>query len=303
MLFRRLFLCALAVGLLTGLFDSLVQRWQVIPLIAAAEMLESAATPATPATPALAVAPAPPIGAHTHAAGANPAHVHAPVQAQAHEQLDGAAHSHTANADAWAPQAGVERTAYTVLANVLNAIGTALLLLALMAFAQRQRAAHGQSAPQTVAATVRHGLLWGASAWVCLFALPALGLPPELPGMQAAALHARQLWWALAAACGAGGLSVLFMCKSSWRVLGLALLVLPFVIGAPEQLGSPFAGLRADAAVQLQALAKRFAWATAMASALQSLMLGVLCFAAAQRWLNPLLGAATPTTMTTESAR
>ena len=294
MLFRSLFLCALAVGLLTGLFDSLVQRWQVVPLIAAAEMLESAATPA----PAVA-----PVAAHTHAAGANHAHLHAPVQAQEHEQTDGAAHSHTANADAWAPQAGAERTAYTVLANVLNAIGTALLLLALMAFAQRQRAAHGQSAPQTVAATVRHGLLWGAAAWVCLFALPALGLPPELPGMQAPALHARQLWWALAATCGAGGLAVLFLSQSSWRVLGLALLVLPFVIGAPEQLGSPFAGLSADAAVQMQALAKRFALATALASALQSLLLGMLCFAAAKRWLNPLLSAAKPTTMTTESAR
>lgn len=297
MLFRSLFLCALAVGLLTGLFDSLVQRWQVVPLIAAAEMLESAATPA-PAVAAVA-----PVAAHTHAAGANHAHLHAPVQAQEHEQTDGAAHSHTANADAWAPQAGAERTAYTVLANVLNAIGTALLLLALMAFAQRQRAAHGQSAPQTVAATVRHGLLWGAAAWVCLFALPALGLPPELPGMQAPALHARQLWWALAATCGAGGLAVLFMSQSSWRVLGLALLVLPFVIGAPEQLGSPFAGLSADAAVQMQALAKRFALATALASALQSLLLGMLCFAAAKRWLNPLLSAAKPTTMTTESAR
>ena len=303
MLFRSLFVCALAVGLLTGLFDSLVQRWQVVPLIAAAEMLESAATPA-PAAPA--VAPAPPIAAHTHAAGANHAHLHAPVQAQEHEQTDGAAHSHTANADAWAPQAGAERTAYTVLANVLNATGTALLLLALMAwmaFVQRNRAAHGQSAPQTVAATVGHGLLWGAAAWVCLFALPALGLQPELPGMQAAALHARQLWWALAAACGAGGLAVLFVYQSSWRVLGLALLVLPFAIGSPEQLGSPFAGLSADAAVQMQALVKQFVLATAWASALQSLLLGVLCFAAAQRWLNPLLGAATPTTMTTERTR
>ena len=274
MLFRRLFLCALAVGLLTGLFDSLMQRWQVVPLIAAAELLETAAEPSP-----------------------------APVAQHAHTHADGAAHSHTANADVWMPQAGAERTAYTVLANVLNAVGTALLLLALMAFAQRQRAAPAQPAPPTVGTTVGHGLLWGAAAWVCLFALPALGLPPELPGMQAAELHARQLWWALAAASGAGGLAVLFMVPGNWRVLGLAALVLPFAVGAPEQLGSPFAGLSADAAVQMQALAKRFVWATALASALQSLLLGVLCLAAAKRWLNPLLRAATPTNLTTEIAR
>ena len=93
------------------------------------------------------------------------------------------------------------------------------------------------------------------------------------------------------------------MTPNSWRVLGLALLALPFAVGAPEQLGSPFAGLSADAAVQLQALAKRFVMATAFASALQSLLLGMLCFAAANRWINPLLSAARPTTMTTESAR
>lgn len=281
MLFRRLFLCALAVGLLTGLFDSLVQRWQVVPLIAAAEVLETAAEPAQPSAEQ---APAPAAG-HVH--------IHA----------DGAAHSHTANAAAWSPQAGVERTAYTVLANVLNAVGTALLLLALMAFMSRQRAGHGPSAPQSVGTTVRHGLLWGGAAWVCLFALPALGLPPELPGMQAAELHTRQLWWVLAAACGAGGLAVLFMARGNWRVLGLAVLALPFAIGAPEQLGSPFAGLSADAAAQMQSLAKRFVLATAFASALQSLLLGMLCFAAAKRWINPLLGAAAPTSMTTEIAR
>lgn len=279
MLFRRLFLCALAVGLLTGLFDSLVQRWQVVPLITAAEMLETAAEPVeSPAD-----------------------HAHAPVAGHSH--ADGAAHSHTANVAAWSPKAGVERIAYTVLANVLNAVGTALLLLALMAFVSRQRAGQGQSAPQTVGTIVRQGLLWGGAAWVCLFVLPALGLPPELPGMQAAALHARQLWWALAAACGAGGLAVLFMVRGSWRLLGLAVLALPLAIGAPEQLGSPFAGLSADAAVQMRALAKRFVLATALASALQSLLLGVLCSAAAKRWLNPLLGVATPTSMTTEVAR
>lgn len=271
MLFQRMFLCALFVGALTGVFDSLVQRWQVVPLILAAEVLETAAESASPAT----------------ASSTGSAHAHA----------DSAAHSHDA---AWEPQAGLERTAYTVLANVLNAVGLALVLMALMAFFNRQRGGRPLSLQPGYGAVLRHGLLWGGAAWVSLFAMPALGLPPELPGMQSAALHARQLWWVGTALCGAGGLAMLFLIKAKWRVLGLALLVLPFAIGAPEHAGSPYAGLSPEAAVQLQALASRFAVATAVASALQYLLLGALCAAAVARWLSPLLDTAAPTPVTAE---
>ncbi|NMM05229.1 CbtA family protein [Polaromonas sp.] len=240
MLFRRLFLCALLVGLLTGLFDSAVQRWQVVPLILAAEVFEESAAP-------------------SHAA------------------------------QDWAPQDGLERTAYTVLANVLNAIGAALLLMPLLAWWNRQRTGQALALHQGYGASVRYGLLWGAAGWVCLFALPALGLPPELPGMQAAALQARQLWWALTVVCGAGGLAMLCLVRAKWRVLGLGLLVLPFAIGAPLHTGSPFAGMEADVALQMQQLASRFVVATAVASALQWLLLGVLSALAVARWLSPLL--------------
>ena len=146
MLFRRLFLCALLVGLLTGLFDSAVQRWQVVPLILAAEVFEESAA--------------------------------SPVAEQAH--AGGAAHSHAA--EAWAPQEGLERTAYTVLANVLNAVGAALLLIPLLAWWNRHRAGQPLALHKGYGASVRYGLLWGAAGWICLFALPALGQPPELPG-------------------------------------------------------------------------------------------------------------------------
>jgi len=147
MLFRRLFLCALFVGLLTGLFDSVVQRWQVVPLILAAEVFEESAAPAA--------------ADHAHA--------------------DGAAHSH--DAQAWEPAQGRERTGYTVLANVLNAMGSALLLMPLLAFWNRQRAGQPLALHQGYGAAVRYGLAWGAAGWVCLFALPALGR--ELAGMPA----------------------------------------------------------------------------------------------------------------------
>ena len=271
MLFRRLFLCALFVGALTGLFDSLVQRWQVVPLILAAEMLETGAVSAPLAG----------------ASSMDSDHVHA----------DGASHSHDA---AWKPQAGVERTAYTVLANMLNAVGLALVLMPVMAFFNRQRGGQPLSLQAGYGAVLRHGLLWGGAAWVSLFAMPALGLPPELPGMQSAALHARQFWWVGTALCGAGGLAMLFLIKARWRVLGLALLVLPFAIGAPEHLSTPYAGLSPEVAAQLQALASRFAVATAVASAVQYLLLGALCAAAVARWLSPLLDTAAPALRTAE---
>lgn len=255
MLFRRLFMCALFVGVLTGLFDSAVQRWQVVPLIFAAEVFEAANEPV--------------------------------AQPHVHEHADGAAHSH--EAAAWEPQRGFERTAFTVIANVLNAIGLALLLLPLLILLDRQRGGQWLTLQKGYGSAVRYGLLWGLAAWVCLFGLPALGLPPELPGMQAAPLLARQLWWALTVACSAGGLAALCLVRSKWRVLGVVLWLAPFVIGAPQHSGSAFAGMGADVAAQMQVLEARFVVATSVASALQCLLLGVLCAVTAARWLSPLL--------------
>lgn len=255
MLFRRLFICALFIGVLTGLFDSAVQRWQVVPLIFAAEVFNDANEPVS--------------------------------QSHEHEHTDGAAHSHEAQAKE--PQPGFERTAYTVLANMLNATGLALVLLPFMVLLNRQRGGQSLTLQKSYGEVVRHGLLWGAAAWTCLFAMPSLGLPPELPGMQAAPLQARQLWWALTVACGAGGLAMVCLVRTEWRVLGLALLVVPFAIGTPHHEGSAFAGMSADVAAQMQVLASRFVVATSIASALQCLLMGALCALAAARWLSPLL--------------
>ena len=253
MLFRRLFLCALFVGVLVGLFDSAVQRWRVVPLIFAAEAFENATEA--------------PAAIHEHAAGA-------------------AAHSH--EAAAWEPQAGLERTAYTVLANVLNATGLALLLLPLVAFVNRKRA--DLAMQQSRGSLLGQGLLWGAAVWLCLFGLPALAQPPVLPGMQAASLQARQLWWVLAAVSSAGGLALLYFVPSLWRVLGLGLLALPLAVGAPRAEVSAFAGMSAEVVTQMQALASQFVVATSVASALQCLLLGALCALVAARWINPLVG-------------
>ena len=50
---------------------------------------------------------------------------------------------------------------------------------------------------------------------------PSLGLPPELPGMPAAELGPRQVWWLLTAAATAAGLALLaFRRTPVWAVGG-----------------------------------------------------------------------------------
>jgi cobalt transporter subunit CbtA len=82
--------------------------------------------------------------------------------------------------------------------------------------------------------TWREGLLWGLAGFVVFTAAPGLGLPPELPGMPVAELTARQTWWIATAAATAIGLGLLAFRPAAWAaILGLGLIALPHLIGAP----------------------------------------------------------------------
>lgn len=252
MLFRRVIVSALLVGALSGLLLSVVQRWQVIPIIDAAERFEQARTSqVVESTRGEARAP-------EHAGHDNGRHVHP--------------------ATAWQPAEGVERIGFTILSNVLTASGFALVMLAVMAAALRRHA--------VARFDWRYGLLWGAAGYVVFFAAPALGLPPEIPGAEAAPLEARQLWWVFSAACTAAGLVGAAFGKTPWRWVALGLLVVPYLAGAPAPATSPFAGHPPTAAAELTELARRFVWATALANALLWLALGSASGWAARRYLK-----------------
>ena len=149
-----------------------------------------------------AVAGTPPAG-HDHASAAND---------------QNKAHSHESE---WEPEEGLQRNAFTVGANILTAIGFGLLLTGVYAIRGRQVAWH-------------EGLLWGLAGFVVFTAAPGLGLPPELPGMPVAELTARQTWWIATAAATAVGLYLLAFRSAAWAaVLGLGLIALPHLIGAP----------------------------------------------------------------------
>jgi cobalt transporter subunit CbtA len=142
-----------------------------------------------------------------------------------HSTASIAAHKHAEgepNKATWEPTQGLQRNALTAAGNILTAFGFALLLAGIYTLLGR-----------TV--TWHEGLLWGLGGFVVFTAAPGLGSPPELPGVPAAPLEPRQIWWIATAASTASGLSLLVFRWSPWAaVLGLCLLVSPHLIGAPQ---------------------------------------------------------------------
>jgi cobalt transporter subunit CbtA len=140
-------------------------------------------------------------------------------KAKPHDHASPAAHEH--DEDAWAPADGWERTGYTILFNLLAGIGFGLLLAAGMAL-NRQ-------------AGWRSGLVWGVCGYLSFVVAPSLGLPPELPGVEAAPLVGRQIWWMATAAATAGGLALILIRRGvPGIVAGLVLIAIPHLIGAPQ---------------------------------------------------------------------
>lgn len=148
---------------------------------------------------------------------------------------------HNHDAAAWAPEDGVERITYTTLTNIVLGSGFALLIAAGMTLRGR-------------ATDWRQGLIWGASGFLAFSLLPALGLPPELPGMAATDLTGRQIWWAMTVAASAGGLALIAL-GSNWalRFLGAALLIIPHIVGAPHPSEFSAGGVPAELAAQFVA--------------------------------------------------
>jgi cobalt transporter subunit CbtA len=138
----------------------------------------------------------------------------APAASAAHE------HDHAA-ADAWEPADGFQRNALTALFNVIGWIGFGLLLTGLLVLLRRP-------------VTWREGFLWGLGGFAVFVLAPGLGLPPELPGMPAAPLGPRQIWWiATALATGIALWLIVFTRSPLAAVVAVVLLMAPHLMGAP----------------------------------------------------------------------
>lgn len=194
-MFRNIVFSAFGAAIAICVALSVLQAFTTEPLIIHAEQFENAG------------------GGHEHARAGMGALVSGLMAAHAHE-----AGEH----EEWGPADGFERSAYTVIANLVIGFGTALMLLAVMVIAG-------------VRIDARTGLLWGVAAFFAVSLLPAIGLPPELPGTPAADILQRQSWWLFAAVASAGGIAAIVFGRQWWLVAaGVVLLLLPHVVGAPE---------------------------------------------------------------------
>ena len=193
-LFRNAVFTAAIAGLFAGLVMTALQTFATVPLILQAEAYEGA-----------------PMAGHAHAAAAS-ADVQAEAAVAVHEHGD----------EAWAPADGFERFAFTALANIVTGIGFALVLVAASEFAGG-------------IAGWRQGVFWGFAGFAIFTLAPGLGLPPELPAMPAADLMDRQVWWIGTVAATAAGLALIaFRGTAVFSLIGVALIVAPHVIGAPQ---------------------------------------------------------------------
>lgn len=252
MLFQRLIWAALATAMVVGSLQTGVQRWQAAPLILAAEVYEEQK----------AEAPAP--AAHAHAEGTAP---------HGHEH---------GTAKEWEPANGAERIGWTWVANVLHAFSMALLLFAVMGVWLYQRGG--------AVASLRVAGLVAAAGWLSFHFWPSLGLHAEVPGMEAAPLQARQVWWVLAMASAAGACAVAGFARAAWRwLVAAALLVLPFVVGAPKLQGDALAGFGSEAHAALEQLGVQFIWATTWVSLSFWVSMGLAGGWAFQCWVRPAL--------------
>ena len=224
----RVLMAAILAGLAAGVVVTAIQQVTVVPLILEAEVYET---------------------------GGPAKHDHGPGHGSAGESeaagQDDATDQHFANASPLT----VERIGFTLLFNLLTSIAFALLLAAAVTLSGQR-------------ASLARGALWGAGGFAVFALAPALGLPPELPGMPTADLLDRQVWWAMAAAGTAAGLGLMVFGRGfALRLLGLVLLAAPQAVAAPRP---------ADLASAVPAsLAAEFASASLATSAVFWVLLGL----------------------------
>jgi cobalt transporter subunit CbtA len=203
-IFRNVVFIAAISGLLAGVVLAALQTYATDPLIFKAETYENAG------------------GGHEHAAAAPAAGTEATTPAAGTEAAALAAAPAEEEAEAWAPADGAERFAYSALANIVSGIAFALILVAVSEFAGG-------------IANWRQGVFWGFAGFAVFTLAPGLGLPPELPAMPAADLVSRQIWWSSTVVATAVGLALIAFRQSlPLAILGVALIVAPHIVGAPQ---------------------------------------------------------------------
>ena len=117
------------------------------------------------------------------------------------------------------------RDGLSIIFTMMIYAGYSLVLVALMSVAELRGAR----------IDARTGLLWGLAGFFVVQFAPAFSLPPETPGVAAADVYVRQIWWF--ATVFTAGLAVWLIAFGkgipAWGAAA-ALLVAPHLVGAPE---------------------------------------------------------------------
>ena len=117
------------------------------------------------------------------------------------------------------------RDVLSLVFTMLTYTGYALMMIAVMSVAE-ERGAFIDG---------RTGLIWGVAGFVAFHMAPGFSLAPEVPGVAAADVTARQIWWFATVGAASVGLWLIGFGKS-WVAWGVAVILLlaPHVVGAPE---------------------------------------------------------------------
>ncbi len=176
--------------------------------------------------------------------------------------------------EAWSPEDGTERSGFSFIANFLVCFAYALLLMSAMATRK--------------SLTVSQGVFWGACAYLSIFVAPAIGLAPEIPGMEAAHLEGRQAWWLLTVLFTALGLWSLAFKPSPFKIFASLLILTPHLIGAPQPEHHGFVNQNPEAITALTDLWHQFIIQTSIANGLLWLIIGTLSAILTLKFIFPL---------------
>lgn len=176
--------------------------------------------------------------------------------------------------EVWSPDEGIERLGWSFLSNFLVCFSYALILLSFMSF----------KPPSTAFI----GLFWGGSAYLIIFAAPALGLPPEIPGMEAAYLEGRQGWWIITIILTALSLWLIAFENIVNKVIGLVLMTVPHIIGAPQPEIHGFDNDNPIAVAALTDLWHQFILQSSLANALLWVCIGLAAGILTKKYIQPL---------------
>lgn len=117
------------------------------------------------------------------------------------------------------------RNGLSIIFTMLTYTGYALVMVALMSIAEGM--GH--------AVTARTGILWGLAGFITFHLAPGFTLAPEVPGVAAADVVSRQIWWtATVATAGIAMWLLAFGGNIVSYAIAAILLMLPHLIGAPE---------------------------------------------------------------------